>query len=97
VDDFWAAHPKLDRCRPRKVPGEHRCLWCCEPKPKVRQQTKAETAARLLPAGPVLYGKGSIFGSAAGLKRHQRDVVQLVLPDTLLQQDDMPRRILYPS
>ena len=66
VDDFWAAHPELDRCRPREVPGEHCCPWCCEPKPKVRQQTKLEKAARLLPAGPVLSGKGSIFGTAAG-------------------------------
>ena len=71
VDDFWAAHPELDRCRPREVLGEHRCPWCCEPKPKVRQQTPAEKAAGLLPAGPVLYGKGSIFDTAAGLKIHQ--------------------------
>ena len=33
----WAAHPELDRNRSREVPGAHRCLWCCEPKPKVRQ------------------------------------------------------------
>ena len=46
-------------------------MWCCEPKPKVRQQTKAEKAAGLLPVGPVLYGKRSIFGSAVGLKRHR--------------------------
>eukprot|EP01050_Picozoa_sp_SAG11_P025622 SAG11_NODE_5846_length_1449_cov_4.767407_1_plen_224_part_00 len=71
VDDFWAAHRELDRCRPREVPGEHRCPWCCEPKPKVRRQSPAEKAAGLLPAGPVLYGKGSIFDTAAGLKRHQ--------------------------
>jgi hypothetical protein len=46
------------------------CTRAYEPKPKVRQQTPAEKAAGLLPAGPVLYGKGSIFGTAAGLKRH---------------------------
>eukprot|EP01052_Picozoa_sp_SAG31_P037990 SAG31_NODE_4994_length_2813_cov_1.546593_1_plen_134_part_00 len=45
LDDFWTAHPELDRGRPREVLGEFRCRWCCEPKPKVRPQTKAEKAA----------------------------------------------------
>ena len=70
IDDFWVAHPELDRSRPWEVPGEHHCLWCCEPKPKVRWQTPTEKVAGLLPTGLVLYGKGSIFGTVVGLMWH---------------------------
>ena len=71
VESFWDAHPELDRSKPQEVKGEHRCRWCCWPKPKVRPQSTAEKARGLLPPGQkVLYGKGSIFSSAAGLKRH---------------------------
>jgi hypothetical protein len=48
VDDFWAALRELDRSRPWEVPGEHRCLRGCEPKPKVRRQTKPRRPRRWL-------------------------------------------------
>jgi len=73
VDDFWEEHPDLDRSERHEVPGEWRCTYpgCCQPKPKERAQSAAEkTAGLLVPGAKVLYGKGSIYGSEAGLKRH---------------------------
>eukprot|EP01052_Picozoa_sp_SAG31_P011092 SAG31_NODE_621_length_13502_cov_18.057002_5_plen_845_part_00 len=71
VDDFWERNPQLDRSEPREVPGEHRCPWCCAPKYKTRAPTTAEKASGKYVAGDtVLFGKGSIFETAAGLKRH---------------------------
>eukprot|EP01050_Picozoa_sp_SAG11_P005411 SAG11_NODE_381_length_9941_cov_11.761885_12_plen_448_part_01 len=71
VEKFWEDHPELDRSEQQEVAGEYRCRWCCWPKPKVRAQTAAEKAAGLMAAGQkVLYGKGSIFSTVAGLKRH---------------------------
>ena len=51
--------------------GEWRYTYPGYCQPKERAQSAAEKAAGLLEAGAkVLYGKGSIYGSEAGTKRH---------------------------
>ena len=71
IDDFWDAHPDLDRSEEQEEDGEHRCRWCCWAKPKVRAPTTAEKAAGRYAAGEkVYYGKGSVFETEVGLRRH---------------------------
>ena len=70
IDDFWLAHPELDRDGPCEIIGEHRCTDCCNPKPRVRSATKAERERDGLPRGAkIYYRKGSISATARGLKR----------------------------
>ena len=70
VDDFWDSRPDLDKSSCCEIDGEHRCTRCCNPKPTKRKSTPLELLQD--PSREIRYvGKGSIFETERGLKRHQ--------------------------
>eukprot|EP01050_Picozoa_sp_SAG11_P030304 SAG11_NODE_8907_length_964_cov_1.041618_2_plen_136_part_01 len=61
IEDFWTEHQDLRRAEAQERDGEHRCTECCHPTWKSKYVQGVKT----------LYGKGSIFETIEGLRRHQ--------------------------